>query len=116
VEAAGAWYEATLGVSWIEQCRRGRGTPFLQIRCELPGRMAPGRLVTMDVAIPRLGKASIAYAVSGRGEAGEPLFRADMSACYITEEAGPPRSMPFPDALRERILAFQAGAGAPGRS
>jgi 4-hydroxybenzoyl-CoA thioesterase len=115
VELVGEWYEEQLGISWIEQCRRGRGTPFLAIRVELPGRMQAGQLVTMDVSIPRLGKASIGYAVVGRDERGVPCFEADMSACYITEEAGPPRSMPFPDELRARILEFQAGAPA-GRS
>lgn len=115
VEVVGEWYETQLGISWIEQCRRGRGTPFLAIHVEIPARMEAGELVTMDVSIPRLGKASIGYAVVGRDERGAPCFEADMSACYITEEAGPPRSMPFPDALRARILAFQAGAP-PGRS
>jgi acyl-CoA thioesterase FadM len=111
VEAVGEWYEAQLGISWIEQCRRGRGTPFLGIRCDYLGRMEPGQLVTLAVSIPRLGKSSIGYAVVGRDERGAPCFEADMSACYITEEAGPPRAMPFPDELRERILAYQVASG-----
>jgi acyl-CoA thioesterase FadM len=74
--------------------------------------MEPGRLITMAVSIPRLGRASIGYAVVGRDERGVPCFEADMSACYITEEGGPRRSMPFPDGLRERIHAYRAANGA----
>jgi acyl-CoA thioesterase FadM len=116
VEAVGEWYEEQLGISWLEQCIRGRGTPFLAIRCAYLRRMEPGRLITMAVSIPRLGKASIGYAVVGRDERGEPCFEADMSACYITEEGGPRRSMPFPDDLRARILAYQAAERASTRS
>jgi len=117
VEAVGEWYAETLGISWLEQCLRGRGTPFLSIRCAYLRRMEPGLLVTMAVSVPRLGKASIGYAVVGRDERGIPCFEAEMSACHITEEGGPPRATPFPDDVRERILAYQAVDGAaPQRS
>ncbi len=115
VEAVGEWYAEQLGISWLEQCRRGRGTPFLSIRCEYLGRMEPGRLVTMAVSIPRLGTASIGYAVAGRDEGGAPCFVVDMSACQITEESGAPRAAPFPDEVRERILAFRAAGVTPAR-
>jgi acyl-CoA thioesterase FadM len=115
VEAAGEWYERTIGVSWIEQCRRGRGAPFLRIACSSIARMTVGTRVAMEVTIPRLGNASIAYRVVGRGEAGATLFEADMAACYISEETGPPRSMPFPDGHRERIRAYQAATGTASR-
>lgn len=117
VEAVGEWYAAQLGVSWLEQCVRGRGTPFLGIRCELPRRLEAGTELTLAVSIPRLGSSSIGYAVVGRDARGEPCFHAEMSACYITEEGGR-RSTPFPGPLRERILAYQAATGgaAPPRS
>ncbi len=117
VEAVGEWYEEQLGMSWLDQCIRGRGTPFLAIHCAYLRRMEAGRVITMSVSIPRLGRASIGYAVVGRDGRGEPCFEADMSACYITEEGGPRRSMPFPDHLRERILAYQdAERASPPRS
>jgi hypothetical protein len=34
-----------------------------------------------------------------------------MSACHVTEEGGRARPMPFPDAWRERIVAYQAATG-----
>jgi acyl-CoA thioesterase FadM len=116
VEAVGEWYAETLGISWTEQCRRGRGTPFLGIRCEIPRRLEPGAALTLAVSIPRLGRSSIGYAVAGVDERGERCFEAELSACHATEEGGR-RSAPFPEPLRERILAYQAaGGGASPRS
>ncbi len=106
VEAAGEWYESCLGVTWLQQCQRGRGTPFVRIRCAFHRPLAAGDEVAMAVTVPRLGNASIGYRVEGRS-AGRLAFEADMAACYITEEAGPPKAMPFPDELRRRIVEYQ---------
>ena len=118
VEAAGEWYESCLGVTWLQQCQRGRGTPFVRIRCAFHRPLAAGDEVAMAVTVPRLGNASIGYRVEGRS-AGRLAFEADMAACYITEEAGPPKAMPFPDELRRRIEEYQracrgASPRAPG--
>ena len=106
VEVAGEWYESCLGVTWLQQCQRGRGTPFVRIRCAFHRPLAAGDEVAMAVTVPRLGNASIGYRVEGRS-AGRLAFEADMAACYITEEAGPPKAMPFPDELRRRIVEYQ---------
>lgn len=112
VEAAGEWYETTLGVSWLEQCIRGRGTPFVRIRCDFLRPMAAGQAIDLSVRIPRLGKASIGYDVAGLDAGGSACFEARMAACYISEESGPPRAMPFPDELRRRIVSYQEACGA----
>lgn len=106
VEAAGEWYESCLGVTWLQQCQRGRGTPFVRIRCAFHRPLAAGDEVAMAVTVPRLGNASIGYRVEGQC-AGRLAFEADMAACYITEEAGPPKAMPFPDEMRRRIVEYQ---------
>jgi acyl-CoA thioesterase FadM len=107
VEAVGEWYRETLGVSWLEQCQRQRGTPFLTIRGEISQRLLPGQTMTFAVKVPRLGKSSIDYAVTGRDDNGRCFFSAQMSACYITEAGGAPVASPFPDELRQRIVAYQ---------
>jgi acyl-CoA thioesterase FadM len=112
VEAAGEWYESTLGISWLEQCRRGRGTPFLHIGCDLLRPLAAGEELALAVRIPRLGRASIGYRVSGFDGRGRLCLDAQMAACYVDDERGPARSMPFPDELRRRILAYQAACEA----
>ena len=114
VEAAGEWYQATLGISWLEQCRRGRGAPFVRIRCQYLRPMAPGQIVEVEVRIPRLGRASIGYQVLGLDAGGAPCFEAQMTACYVSDEGGRAQAMPFPEELRRRIVAYQAAArGAP---
>jgi 4-hydroxybenzoyl-CoA thioesterase len=107
VEAVGEWYESCLGISWLEQCIRKRGTPFLNIRCEYLRPIVLGQTITMVVRIPRLGNTSIGYEVKGYDESGAPCFESQMAACYISEESGSPRSYSFPNDLRSRILAYQ---------
>lgn len=111
VEAAGEWYQRTLGISWREQCIRGRGAPFVRIRCDWLRPVAAGREIDLAVRIPRLGRASIGYQVSGTEPGGAACLEARMAACYISEEGGTPRPMPFPDELRRRILGYQAACG-----
>jgi 4-hydroxybenzoyl-CoA thioesterase len=111
VETVGEWYETVVGISWFEQCLRGRGTPFVDIRCDYLERIVAGQEITMAVTIPRLGTASIEYAVDGHGAGGVPCFRAHMIACHISEESGRPTAAPFPGSLRERIVDYQRRSG-----
>lgn len=111
VETIGEWYEAVVGISWFEQCLRGRGTPFVDIRCDDLERIVAGQEITMAVTIPRLGTASIEYAVDGYAAGGVPCFRAHMIACHISEESGRPTAAPFPGSLRERIVEYQRRSG-----
>lgn len=108
VEAVGQWYRDTLKVSWLEQCVRKRGTPFLRIMGECRRPLVPGRVVTFSVRVPRLGRSSIDYAVTGYDDEGGVCFHSLMSACYISDASGIPRSIPFPDEMRGRIEAYQA--------
>ncbi len=87
---------------------RKRGTPFLRITGECRRPVVPGEVVTFSVGVPRLGRSSIDYAVTGYGDDKEVCFDAFMSACYISEESGTPKSIPFPDEMRGRIEAYQA--------
>ena len=107
VELVGEWYEWCLGISWLEQCTRKRGAPFVNIRCEYLRPISVGQTITMEVRIPRLGNTSIGYEILGFDENGVPCFESQMAACYITEESGSYRPTPFPDNLRSRILAYQ---------
>jgi acyl-CoA thioesterase FadM len=111
VEAAGEWYQRTLGISWREQCIRGRGAPFVRIRCDHLWPAAAGEELELAVRIPRLGRASIGYGVAGLDGSGRRCFEARMSACYISEEGGAPRATPFPEELRRRIEEYRAACG-----
>ena len=114
VEAAGEWYQRTLGISWQQQCTRQRGAPFVRIRCDWLRPVAAGQEIDLAVRIPRLGRASIGYQVSGTEPGGAACLEARMVACYISEETGAPRPMPFPDELRRRIVAYRAACGLSG--
>lgn len=107
VEVVGEWYESYMGISWMEQCIRKRGVPFVNIGCEYLRPMALGQTIAMVVRIPRLGNASIGYEVKGYDESGLPCFESRMTGCYISDERGYPQPIPFPDDLRSRVLAYQ---------
>jgi acyl-CoA thioesterase FadM len=107
IERLGEWYEWCLGISWLEQNIRKRGVPFINIRFDCLRPISSGEMISMVVRIPRLGKASIGYQVIGYDDKGEPCFDAQMAACYITEESGSYQPIPFPDQLRQRIIAYQ---------
>ena len=70
VEMAGEWYGSCLGISWLEQCTRKRGAPFMNIRCDYLSPIELGQTITMVVKIPRLGSSSIDYEVMGYYESG----------------------------------------------
>jgi|GEM_PF-3061497 len=108
VEAVGEWYRETLGISWLQQCIRQRGVPFMDIRCECLTPLVPRQVITMAVTVPRLGSSSIGYDVLGYDETGKPCFDVRMSACYISDETGSFKATPFPEEMRARILAYQA--------
>lgn len=116
IERLGEWYEWCLGISWLEQNIRQRGVPFININCQCLRPMLPGESITMVVRIPRLGKAGIGYEVLGFDGQGRPCFAAQVAACYISEESGSYQPTPFPDDLRERIVAYQNACetGMPG--
>jgi acyl-CoA thioesterase FadM len=111
VEAVGEWYETTLGISWLEQCHRGLGTPFVDIQCDHLSPIVPGDELELAVAIARLGQASIVYEVVGRGRDGAARFRARMTACHIHEEGRRAKPTPFPEEMRRRIEGYRKGGG-----
>lgn len=101
-----------MGISWQQQCIRRKGVPFIELRYESLRPMTPGRTITIVVTVPHLGSSSIGYQVTGYDDTAEPCFKVRMSACYITEGTGSYQVTPFPDAMRDRILAFQAACTA----
>ncbi len=115
IERLGEWYEWCLGISWRDQNVQKRGVPFITVGCECLRPMTAGQTVTMVVRIPRLGSSSIGYEVIGYDESGEPCFDAQVAACYISEEDGFYRPIPFPDELRRRITAYQVACEGPFR-
>ncbi len=107
VEMVGEWYSSCLGVSWLEQCSCKRGVPFLRVQYDYLQPLEPGDTITMVVIIARLGRSSIGYEVTGYANNGLPCFEAQLAACYVEEEAGVPKSAPFPENMRSKILTYQ---------
>ena len=107
LDAVGEWYGKFLGISWLEQNSRKIGQPFLSVTCDYLKPMVAGQLIATAVTVSRLGKSSIAYAVAGFDDKGVQYFDAQLTACYSIEENGGLKATPFPDEIRERILAYK---------
>ena len=111
LEAVGDWYEKFLGISWLEQNSRKRGQPFLIVSCDFLKPMSTGEIISTTVIVSRLGRSSIGYSVAGCDGNGVHCFEAQLTACYSMEEAGALKAVPFPDELREKIIAYQQACG-----
>ncbi len=59
----------------------------------------------MRLLVEDLGRSSITFLVSGREQADKEFFRAKLISCFISRPCC--KSTAIPDALRERILAYQ---------
>jgi len=112
LDAAGEWYQRTLGISWLEQNAARRGQPFLSASCDYLRPMLPGQRISTSVTVSRLGRSSIVYSLVGFDQEGTRYFEAQMAACYVINENGALKPTPFPAQLRERIAAYQAACAA----
>lgn len=111
VEAVGEWFEEVPGISWLELAsKRGQGVPMVSAACGYFLPLIPGQVVSMTVRVPRLGRASIDYAVAGYDADGASCFESQLTACFIDQEGGF-RPMPIPEEFRRRIQAYRAGCG-----
>jgi len=107
VEAVGEWYEALLGLSWMDLVwKRQQGAPFVAVRCEFLQSMVPGQTMTVAVWVTRLGGASVEFAVVGCDAKGTPCFDARLAACFIDQNGF--KTMRIPEEFRTRIQAYQA--------
>jgi len=113
-EAIGEWFEEIPGISWLELVSvRRQGAPMVAALCEILSPMVPGQVIAMEVRVPRLGRASIGFAVAGHDADGVLCFDAQMVACYIDQRDGF-RSMPIPEEFYGRIQAYRAACEADG--
>jgi 4-hydroxybenzoyl-CoA thioesterase len=113
VETVDEWFEQVLEVPWLELVTtRRQGAPFVSAVCEFLRPMDTGLELTLSLQVTQVGGASIGFAVTGTGAAGETYFQTRLAACFIDQDGF--RSLRIPAELRQRIEAYRAaGAGNP---
>lgn len=100
------WFSGSLGLDYAEQILKHRhGFPIVHAECDffIPSRM--GERLTYTLLLREIGRSSLKLNIHGH-VGGQERLRANLVLVLIALDTG--RSMPFPDALRRRFVAYQA--------
>lgn len=103
-ETVERWFEEALGTSFAElHVSRRHGTPTKRITVDFlkPSRL--GDVLTFTLTVLKVGRSAFDIAVDCTC-AGEARFKADATLVYTSLE--PLASVPLPDDLRRRMMAF----------
>lgn len=98
------WFARAIGHSYQElHTVRRWGFPIVDTRCQFFRPCHLGDTLTIELAVARLGRSSIEFAVRGRVGEAEKL-RARHKVAMVSLEGM--RSMPIPDDLRLRMAPY----------
>lgn len=110
VEAVGAWYEAELGLPWVDlHSRYGLVATFVRVGCDYLRPLLPSQSVQVRVWVVRVGRSSVTFAVTGDVGA-DPCFQVRLVACFAEPHSFAAVSIPAD--FRRLIESYQAACGA----
>jgi 4-hydroxybenzoyl-CoA thioesterase len=98
------WFGEAIGFTFNEMhIRRRVGFPIVNTGCEFFKPCHLGDRLVLELAIAKLGRSSIEFAVVGRVD-GDKKFRARHKVAMMSLETQ--RALPIPDDLREKMLLY----------
>lgn len=100
------WFREALGYAFPLihiDLRRGTPTVHLEVMFKRPSRI--GEVLTFELTVADLGSSSARVRIRAMCE-GELRFVVTPTLVHTDQAAVPPRSMPWPDEVRERMLPF----------
>jgi 4-hydroxybenzoyl-CoA thioesterase len=102
------WFGEVIGLSFqTMHLERRIGFPIVDTHCQFVRPCHLGDILAIELAIARLGRSSIEFAIRGRvGE--EEKFRADHKVALVSLDTF--RSMAIPDDLRAKMQPFVRAA------
>ena len=107
VEAIEAWYEAVLGLSWVELADRyGLDAPFVQVDCDYRRPLVADQVAHLQVWVIKAEHSNVTFTVIGEADDGTLFFQASLVACFVVRENR--ASIPIPAEFRQRIESYQA--------
>lgn len=115
MEAAEGFWRDIIGADWYAlRTQHGMGSPSVSIHMEFQKPLAAGESFDVEVRIPKLSRATITFALTGRNKAGESCFTTELVSCVIDAKAF--RSATIPDKFREPVARYIAAtaSSAPG--
>jgi acyl-CoA thioesterase FadM len=110
VEAVEAWYEAILGVSWVELAERyGLNASFVQVACDYRRPLVASQVAHLKVLVIKVEPSNVTFSVIGENSDGTLCFQAHLVACFVEQKKR--ESIPIPVEFRQRIERYQARCG-----
>lgn len=88
---------------------QGLGTPTVKLETEFLSPSELGDELVVEIELQRVGRSSCSFAYRFTGD-GRDRLRGE--ATIVCMDLVAQKSAPWPEALRKRIAAFEAGAGA----
>jgi 4-hydroxybenzoyl-CoA thioesterase len=98
------WFARGLGIDYAEFIREhGLGLPMVKVECEFLAPNPMGNMLTLELAVKRIGTSSITLAVNGIAN-GRHSLRALLTVVHAS--IAPMRPVPISDDLRRAMEAF----------
>lgn len=114
LDAIEGWFRERMGAGWHELHRcHGGGTPFVHISLDFRASLRPGDDVLLSVALRKVGRSSLEFAVTGRLGSGVVSFEGRFVCVFVADATGKPRAVPEPfraALAREVALALDVGS------
>ncbi len=110
VEAIEAWYEAVLGLSWVDLAERyALDAPFVQVDCDYRRPLVAGQIANLQVWVTEVGHSTVTFVVVGEDGDGILCFLARLVGGFVEQSNN--ASMPIPTQFRQSIENYQAQCG-----
>ncbi len=101
------WFAGAIGITFNEMhIGRRVGFPIVNTGCEFFKPCHLGDLLVLELAVAKLGRSSIEFAIRGQ-VTGEEKFRARHKVALVSLDTY--RSQPIPEDMRARMAPFVAG-------
>ena len=100
------WFSQGLEIDYAEFVReRGLGLPMVKLECEFLAPNPMGDVLTLELAVKRIGNSSLTLSVRGTARGRESL-RATLTVVHASIPQM--RPVPIPDELRSAMERFRA--------
>jgi 4-hydroxybenzoyl-CoA thioesterase len=100
------WFSQGLEIDYAEFVReRGLGLPMVKLECEFLAPNPMGDVLTLELAVKRIGNSSLTLSVRGSARGRESL-RATLTV--VLTSIPQMRPVPIPDALRSAMERYRA--------
>jgi|SRR6266403_2026791 4-hydroxybenzoyl-CoA thioesterase len=99
------WFSQGLNIDYAEFVREhGMGLPMVKLECEFLAPIPMGNVLTLELAVKRIGNSSLTLSVRGSANGRESL-RAALTVVHTS--IAPMRPVPIPEALRSAMERFR---------